>query len=91
MEASIPNCKDERGVTDGEGAGEMHRIGAPQGVLAHEVTGVTLDSRCQLNRPRSLPEPLPVGLHPLEATSVEIVVPVGGSESGSDLGVREPA
>lgn len=91
MEASIPHGNDEPAVGDGERAGEMHGVSAPQGVFAGELAGVTLDGRRQLDRPRRTPELLPALRRLLEAISVEVMVPVGGGESRSHLGICEPA
>lgn len=91
MEVSIPDGDDEVGIGDGERAGEMHGVSAPQGMLAGEVAGMTLHRWCQLDRARGTPELFPALLGVLEAISVEVVVPVSGGERRSDLGVGEPA
>ena len=91
VEPSVPNGDDERVVRDYERAGEVYCIGAPEAMLGGEFTGVTLDRRRQLNGSRCPPELLPCLSGLLEAVSVEITVPIGGSESCANLGVREPA
>lgn len=87
METSIPHGDDELAVGDRERAGEMYGVSAPQGMLGGENAGVTLDRRRQLDRPRCGPELLPARLGLLQAIPVEVVVPVGGSQSRSYLWV----
>lgn len=60
-------------------------------MLGGELIGVTLDRGRQLDRPSGAPQLLPALLGLLEAVSVEVVVPVGGSESCTDLRLRERA
>ncbi len=91
MEASIPYGHDERPVRHGERAGEMHGIGAAQRMRLGELTGVTPDNRRQLDRPGRAPELVPALLGLCEAISVEVMVPVGSSESCPDLGISQPA
>lgn len=69
----------------------MHGVSAPEGIAGGKLAGVALDGRRQLDRPRCAPELFPALFGLLEAISVEVVVPVGGSEGRSDLGVCESA
>ena len=91
MEASIPYGHDERPVRHGERAGKMHGIGAPQRMFFGELTGVTTDGRCQLDGASCVPELVPVLFCLREAIPVQVMVPVGGGEGCSDLGIGQPA
>jgi len=69
----------------------MHGIGAAQRMRLGELTGVTPDNRRQLDRPGRAPKLVPALLGLCEAISVEVMVPVGSSESCPDLGISQPA
>ena len=91
MKTLVPDGEDQIGVPDGEGAREMHGIGAAEGVTAGQLARLALHGRGELDPTRGGPELLPCPLGDHKLTVVEDMVAGGRTESGAYFGIREPA
>ena len=74
VEASVPHGDDQLGIADGQGAGEVHRVGAAQGVVSSKFAGMLLDRGAEFNRPGGGPELVPFALGVVQLGLGEVVM-----------------
>jgi hypothetical protein len=91
MKSLVPDGDDQIGVGDGEGAREVHGVGASERVKACQPARVAFDGGGEFDTTRRGPVFLPGLLGGLEVIVVEDVVAGGRSKSGAYFGVGEPA
>ena len=90
-EPSTPCGHDEVRPSDGEGAGQMDRIGTAERVRVGQLAGVALNGGRELHRLGCRPERLPVPSGDLQGTGIDSTIASGRGESRPNLRVRETA
>lgn len=78
MKPSVPHGDDERLVRRRQCAGKMNCIGAPQGELSRELTGLVPDGRRELDRAGRAAELFPARFGLLKAIPIEVLAPMRG-------------
>ena len=91
MKAAIPDRHDKVGISDGQSAGQVNGICAPERVRGGELAGVLLYGRSELDRSCSCPVLLPHLLGAVELPLGQIVVAACGTQCGAYLGVGQSA
>jgi hypothetical protein len=91
VKSRMPDSDDQLLVPDGENAGEVNRVGAPEGMAAGQVAGMPLDLRGELDRTRRGPVLLPGLLGDPKVALIEVVVAARGCERGTHLGIGQSA
>lgn len=91
VQPPVPGGDDEVWVSEGQSAGQVHRVGAAQGVGAGELPGMAFDGCGEFDRAYRGPVLLPCLLGYVQVIVAEVVVAAGCGQRGADLGVGEPA
>lgn len=77
VEPPVPDGDDEVGVADGQGTGEVERVGSEQRLIAGELAGVALHRRGELDRPGRCPVAFPVPLGGVQFRPGDVMVAGG--------------
>ena len=91
MQAPVPHGDYQLLIADGESAGEMHGVGAPERVARGQLAGAALDRLGELDRTRCRPEVLPGPFGDYETALIEVMVAGGGRKRGAHFRVSQPA
>ena len=75
--APVPDGDDEVRVADGQGAGQVHGVGAPQGLGAGQLPGVAFYGCGELDRAYCGPVLFPCLLGGVQVVLAEVVVAAG--------------
>ena len=91
VQPPVPDGDDEVGVGEGQGAGQVHGVGAAQGVRAGQLPGVLFHGCGELDRAHGGPVLLPRLLGRVQVLAGKVVVAAGGGQGGPDFGVGQAA
>ncbi|HVB93428.1 MAG TPA: hypothetical protein VND67_03835 [Acidimicrobiales bacterium] len=91
MKPSIPHRDHQIGIFDGQGAGQVNGVCAPEGMKTCQSACLPLYRRGEFDRSDGRPELLPSLFRHGQVVVVEVVIPSGSRESGSNFRVRDPA
>ena len=91
MKSLVPDGQDELGVSNGQCAGEMYRIGPPKCVETSQVAGVSLNFCSQLDRPGGAPVLLPRLFGQRQVVLGEVMVTTSSRKCCANLGISETA
>lgn len=91
MKSLVPHGQDEFGIPNGQGAGQMYRIGAPECVQASEAPGMPFNFCGQLDWAGSAPVLVPRLFGCGQAFVTEVMVTAGSRQCCAYLGIRQPA
>ncbi len=87
----VPNGEQCFRAADGEQAGQMHRVGTAQRVLAGQLPGVNADKLSQLDYPGRPPVFLLCGLSTTLIGGVQAMGAPSGGQRGAHLGIGQSA
>jgi hypothetical protein len=91
VQSAIPDGDDKVRVADGQRAGQVHGVGATQGVFAGELASMAFDRGGQLHRTARCPVLLPCLLGVGQLVLAQVLVTGGRGQRGSDLGIGQSA
>jgi hypothetical protein len=90
VELAIPHSNDDVGGSNGQGAGEVHGVGAAQSVLRRQRSSAAFDTSGQFDWAGCCPQLLRGGERGGEPASIEVVVAAGGGKRGGTF-LRPPS
>jgi hypothetical protein len=91
VQPPVPDRYDEFGIADGQRAGQMHRVRAPQSAAPGQLTGVPLHRRGQLNRANGGPELFPGPARGVSFTFSQNVIAGRRGQCGAHFRVGQAA
>jgi len=91
MQAAVPDSDNEVRVGDGEGAGEMDGVRAPECVRLGQLAGALLHGCGELDRARGRPVAVPGPLGRIEVVAGQVMVAVRSGEGGPHIGIGQAA